>query len=300
MVLSRRRRSLLAASVVLIAGVVGFAEIPIGNGAAVPIVAATAPSATPSFEIPSAPAASIGHPFGSATPTPVRPSTAPTTAPAAVLVGTTDLTRAGYAAAGAAYTEVAAQWTQPGPACGQVQQRSVAMWVGMSSRASGNLEEVGTQVDCVGNSTSAHYAWFQAYPSPAVRLAVAIRAGDRIAARVTRTASTFTFSLTNITLSAAVSATRTVSGAIVDTVGWMVEARRFTCTTGCAAPPLAPFGTVTFTALAATGSGRTGGLAVPGWTTERLTMVGGDGTTKAAPSGIVSGGRSFEVVWRST
>ena len=284
----------------MVAAVVGFAEIPIGNGAAPQTADVTRPSPTASIEIPVGPSPVVSNPFGSQKPSQAPPSVVPATLPPAVLTGLNDLTRAGYAVLGAAYTEVAAEWVQPGAACSPRQQRSVALWVGLSSRASASLEQVGTQIDCIGNSTAVLYAWFQVYPSAAVRLSVPVRPGDRIAARVVRSGSTFTFSLSNITVSASASGSRTVPGVTVDTAGWMVEARRFSCTTGCAAPPLAAFGSVSFSSLAATGSGQSGGLAKPGWITERLTMVSGNGAVKAAPSGIGSGGRTFEVIWRNS
>lgn len=300
---SRRRIVLAAASVVVIAAVVGFAEIPIGDAAPSPSIRTALASPQPSFDIPVPPTPVASNPFGPSASPSAGPSgsssASPTPIPPPLFTTFQDSARAGYAVAGAAYTEVAGEWIQPAPVCTPKQLRSVAAWVGLSGRASRSLEQIGTQVDCLGGSVANHYAWFQVYPGSAVRLSILIRPGDRVVATVSRSGPSFTFSISNASLGVAVSVTRPGVEA-VDTAGWIVEARRFDCTTACAAPPLAPFGTISFGGLRATGSGQSGALGRAGWTTERIAMVGGNGTVKASPTAALQGGSAFAVVWSHT
>jgi hypothetical protein len=68
---------------------------------------------------------------------------------------------------------------------------------------------------------------------------------------------------------------------------------RLLCAKSCRELPLTNFGIVNFTGASANGSA----INNSAWSFDPLTMVGGGGSVKAAPSGLNTTGSGFSVTW---
>ena len=162
-----------------------------------------------------------------------------------------------------------------------------AFWVGLggSSSSSTSLEQVGTEADWVdGHAT--YIAWYELVPRASVRLALTIHAGDRIAARVTVSATTVTVLLADRTTGASVTRTLHMSHPDTSCAEWMAEAPSSATPGGYRTLPLADFGTVTFSGASATAGAHSGPVSDAAWTAERvqLTSAGQGGPGGASPS----------------
>lgn len=180
---------------------------------------------------------------------------------------------AGYVDTGTTFSSVSGAWRVPRA------KRSAdgysATWVGLGGATSDSqaLEQVGTESDSAGGQTT-YRAWYEILPAPAKRLAITVRPGDRMSARVTVRGTTVSITLSDLTTGR--SATKTLHVAHPDTSSaeWIVEAP--SAVTGYGATtqlPLADFGKVTFTAASATAAGHTGAITDSSWNTERVRMA---------------------------
>jgi hypothetical protein len=211
---------------------------------------------------------------------------APHSRPSTGTSGATSSNWAGYAASGGRWKQVSAGWRQPTADC-RAGDGVSAFWVGLDGATSGTVEQIGTDSDCTGGRPD-YYGWFEMYPSAPVDLGTRIRAGDHMWASVaTRGNGWFTLRLVDITRNWSRSEQRRLSTARLASAEVIAEAPS---SSSGGVEPLTDFGSVGF--LGAGAGGGTLGSAGP----QRLTMVGGGGTVKAAPSGI-SDGKDFTVAW---
>jgi Peptidase A4 family len=153
---------------------------------------------------------------------------------------------AGYAATGAtgAFTSVASSWTQPKGHCSSGDQYA-AFLVGLDGYSSDSIEEIGTQVDCVG-ATAEYLAWYDMYPADPVYLNNTVDPGDQLSASVVYTGSNkFTLKISDATQGWSHTTQATLAGAARSSAEILVEAP--CCTSGGGILPLTDFGSVSFT-----------------------------------------------------
>jgi Peptidase A4 family len=154
---------------------------------------------------------------------------------------------AGYADTGPSdeFTNVASTWVQPAGHCSSGDQYA-AFWVGLDGYSSRTVEQIGSEVDCVGQ-TARYTAWYEIYPSPEVAFSNTVQAGDQLAASVSYEGSNkFLLTITDSTQHWKRSATRRLAGAARSSAEVIAEAP--CCTYSGGILPLTNFGTASFSA----------------------------------------------------
>ncbi len=193
----------------------------------------------------------------------------------------------GYAVDGTGATDVIGTWTQPAVTCSPGETSWSSPWVGIDGDNSNTVEQTGTDSDC-NNGTPSYYAWYEMYPKSLVKLSMTVHPNDSLTGEVTYTGSGFVLKLTDNTTNTTFQTTQSSKKAQRTSVEWIME--------GPSTGTLSDFGTVPFSAAAATIGGQTGSLGSFSGA-QAITMVNKQGTVRAAPSSI-SGGSAFSVAWQ--
>jgi hypothetical protein len=103
----------------------------------------------------------------------------------------------GYATQHSGITSVSAGWTEPSVTCHSTQDL-FAPWVGIDGYGNNTVEQTGVETNCNGGSP--HYrAWYEMYPAAPVYYSNAVAAGDVITAKVTRTGTSYTLTVSDKT-----------------------------------------------------------------------------------------------------
>ena len=207
----------------------------------------------------------------------------------------------GYAdnnSSGTKYSKVAGKWTEPTGKCGSATSLA-AFWVGIDGFNSGSVEQDGTLIECV--SSKVHYfSWWEMYPSNAIQVVGStVKPGDKIAASVVKSGTSYTLKLTDSTTTAnSFSTTQTCAAATcVDaSAEWIAEAP--CCVSGSTPYPLTNFGTWSLSGATVTGSAKAG--TISSFPDDAITMVNGtSGATEAKPGALNAAGNAFKVAWKS-
>jgi Peptidase A4 family len=203
---------------------------------------------------------------------------------------------AGYAAhrPGMQFTDVRGAWVQPSVSCPNGGTFS-SFWIGLDGYASNYVEQVGTSADCTSTNQPAHYAWYELYPAPRVRIAMVIRPGDHIEAAVDTVSASTTLTLRNLSTGRTFSTVRSGPTGPLTSAEWIAEAPSACSGTSCNVLPLANFGFVPFSTCSADASGTSGTITSPTWSADVITMVHSNGSVLAQPSQVSADGASFAV-----
>lgn len=215
------------------------------------------------------------------------------------------------------FSNITATWRQPKAACVEGHAAFAAFWVGLGGYADGSpgLEQVGTDSDCSATGTPTYFAWYELVPAPSTRVSLKVFPGNTITAAVVVNGNSVLLQLKNRTRHTSVTKRLFMDTPDVSSAEWIAEApAECISQMHCRVLPLADFGTVSFTNIAATGSGHPGTLTDPTWTSTAISLVpdssqstgagavitGDTGTTSTAgalPGALSSDGRSFSVGW---
>jgi hypothetical protein len=204
---------------------------------------------------------------------------------------------AGYAAhrPGMQFTDVRGAWVQPSVSCPSGGTYA-SFWIGLDGYASNYVEQVGTGADCTAANRPAHYAWYELYPAPRVRIAMVIRPGDHIEAAVDSIAAGTTLTLRNLSTGRSFSTVRSGPTGPLTSAEWIAEAPSACSGSTCNVLPLANFGFVPFSTCSAdAASGTSGTITSPVWSADVITMVRSNGSVLAQPSPVSADGASFTV-----
>jgi hypothetical protein len=195
----------------------------------------------------------------------------------------------GYATTGATYTDVKGSWTQPSAACSAGQTAYSSFWVGIDGDTTNTVEQTGTDADC-SSGTPQYYAWYEMYPKFPVNLSNPVQPGDHISAEVGYNGGgRFTLTISNSTRGWTFTTNQRSNRARLGSAEWIAEAP----SGSGGVLPLANFGTVSFSSCTANGVSISSNP-----NPDEIVMVTANGTVKAQPSGLGSGGNSFSVAWR--
>ena len=237
----------------------------------------------------------------------------------ALAAGAVSSNWSGYAVTGTTYKSVSGSWVEPTADCttATTSTTASAFWVGLGgdSTTSNALEQTGTEADCTANGTAHYWAWYELVPKASVRLGLAVKAGDRIAANVKVSGSKVTVMLADETSGKSFEKTLTMASPDTTSAEWIAEAPAAVTPGGEEILPLTDFGTVRFTRATATStSGHTGSVSDNAWSATRIVLEsssgGGpgpgpfgqfarddSGATEAIPTALAANGRSFGVRW---
>jgi hypothetical protein len=220
---------------------------------------------------------------------------------------------AGYAVHGPLFRSVSARWRQPHAACGPTRTYS-AMWVGLGGYklTSSAVEQVGTELDCVGGHPASS-AWYELAPSPSHRVRIGVRPGDLIAGSVTVSGDRITVAISDLTRQRAFQKTVSPTAATdISSAEWILEAPSECIfgTSACQTLPLANFGRARFTlARAQTLGGPVGTISTAGGQDTKITLgpkaplfvsnhPGQVPVGTATPSGLINQGSSFTISYK--
>ncbi len=220
------------------------------------------------------------------------------------------------------FTDVTGTWVQPKATCTIGRASSSAFWVGIGGydESSNSLQQLGTGIDCSGNTTTpSYYAWWELVPASAQQIkTLKIFPGDTITAAVLVNGQKITFSLRNVTRKTRFSKVLTTAQTIdTGSAEWVAEAPSECGSVGrCRVVPLTNFGTVTFTNAAVIANGQPGTLIGPTtpagpspWTATPIELIGGgsgrgffgrvdaESGIGAVPSDLTADGRGFSIGW---
>jgi peptidase A4-like protein len=221
------------------------------------------------------------------------------------------------------FRNVTATWKQPAATCAAIGRASAsAIWVGLGgySTASTAIEQAGTSADCGADGKATYYAWYELVPEPSITIKnLKIFPGDTVTASVLVTGTEVLMQVKNRTRKTAFTKRVTLAQPDLTSAEWIAEAPSECSSNGfCRQIPLANFGSVTFTKVAALatiqGLGDQGGtITSPLWQTTPIELVPApqrryfgdlaerpDSTTGAggaAPFGLSADGGTFGVTW---
>ncbi len=77
-------------------------------------------------------------------------------------------------------------------------------WVGLDGFNSGTVEQLGTISWCF-QGTPTYFTWYEMFPAGTIEVGTTLKPGDKIAASVTRTGTSYALKLTDSTTSATTS-----------------------------------------------------------------------------------------------
>jgi hypothetical protein len=215
-------------------------------------------------------------------------------------------------AAGLQFTSITGTWTVPLTKCALGAPASAAFWVGLggSSDTSTGLEQTGTGADCTGSSTiPRYYAWYEILPAASVQVPLKVKPGDQITTSVNVNGTTTLVQIKNRTRKTSFTKSLTVAAPDVSSAEWIAEAPSACDTSGtrCTVLPLANFGSVVFSRVAAIASGHPGTISDPTWGNDPIALVpdasrffaarDASSTAGAVPGALSADGRSFPVSW---
>jgi hypothetical protein len=213
-------------------------------------------------------------------------------------------------------------WKQPAITCSTTgTTSSSAIWVGLGgySTTSTALEQTGTSADCSQTGQPTYYAWYELVPDPSVTVKnLKIFPGDVITASVVVTGTEVLMQIKDRTRKTVFTKRVTLASPDLTSAEWIAEAPSECSSNGfCRQVPLANFGSLTFTKVAAlasiVGLGDQGGtIASTLWQSTPIQLVPrtrrffGDvverpdastGSAGATPVGLTGDGSSFSVNW---
>jgi hypothetical protein len=208
------------------------------------------------------------------------------------------------------FSSTTATWVQPRVSCEAGTESYSAFWVGLGGLASDSraLEQVGTQANCSAAGKAVYTAWYELVPAPSVTVKLKVMPGDLISASVNVEPNGILVQVKNRTRKT--NFTKLLpTPALTDftSAEWIAEAPS-TCNedlSRCRTLPLANFGTVPFTRIAAIANTHPGVVTDPTWAATAIDLVpdarghfGGFGTAgTATPTAVDSTGRSFSVAF---
>ena len=236
------------------------------------------------------------------------------TAPAALADSTNSSNWAGYAVhkPGVSFHTVSGTWRQPDANCTPGAQSYSAFWVGLGgfSLNAPALEQTGTEVDCSISGKVVSTAWYELVPAASVPIRLTVHPGDLMRARVTVTGRQVVISLDDVTRHVGFKKTLNANVIDVSSAEWIAEApSQCVSIDSCQTLPLADFAPTKFdSATVKSSTGHSGSISdrTWGWTKINLTPGGrryaayngsGPAAGAASTSSLISGGRSFSVIW---
>jgi Peptidase A4 family len=212
----------------------------------------------------------------------------------------------------ATFTSVTGTWKQPKVSCAEAPATYSGVWVGIGGfrRSADALEQIGTAAGCDKTGRPVYYAWYELVPAPAVTIKLKIAPGDTITTSVNVDGTSVLLQIKNRTRRTSFTRQLTTAAPDLSSAEWIVEAPSGCTAEGsCRTLPLANFGSVGFTKIAAIGNAHPGTVTDAAWTASQIHLVpdvpiqqdGALGSRSGAKTAAITpDGRSFTVTWQAT
>ena len=195
-----------------------------------------------------------------------------------------------------AFTKVSGNWTTPSVTC-SAEDQITSNWVGLDGFTSSTAEQLGTVSWCF-QGKPIYFTWFAMFPHGATGVGQSLAPGDKIAASVTRSGTTYTLKLTDSTHPAN-SFTRTATCALATCLDTSAEWISERSSLAIGTMPQAHYNAFKLTNGSQTNGGHTGPIgAGPG--VKAITMVDGTSTYNLNTVSALTGGNSFSTTWKNS
>jgi hypothetical protein len=195
-----------------------------------------------------------------------------------------------------AFTKVSGAWTTPSVTC-SAEDQITSDWVGLDGFSSSTVEQLGTISWCF-QGTPTYFTWYEMFPAGTVEVGTALKPGDKIAASVTRTGTSYVLKLTDSTTAGNnISVTKTCALATcLDTSAeWISERPSFSI----GIVPQAHYNAFKLTSGSVTASGKTTTIgAGPG--VNAITMIDATQTYNLNTVSGLTGGNAFSTTWKNS
>jgi hypothetical protein len=210
------------------------------------------------------------------------------------------------------FSSVTATWIQPKVSCTAGSESYSSFWVGLGGFANDApaLEQIGTESDCTAAGKPVYFAWYELVPRPSVEIRLTIRPGDTITTSVNVNAAGVLVQVKDRTRRTSFTKLLQMANPDLTSAEWIAEApSQCRATNVCSVLPLANFGSVAFSRIAAIANGHPGTVTDPAWTSLAIALVpdgarhglrrpvGDPSTAGATPSAVSADGRAFSVSW---
>jgi hypothetical protein len=194
------------------------------------------------------------------------------------------------------FTKVSGDWTTPSVTC-SAEDQITSDWVGLDGFGTGTVEQLGTISWCF-ESTPTYFTWYEMFPAGTVEVGTALKPGDKIAASVTRTKTSYALKLTDSTTSGNnISVTKTCALATCkdESAEWISE--RSSLQIGIM--PQAHYNAFKITSGTETAGGKSGTIGTgPG--VNAVTMIDGTQSYDLGTVSGLTGGNSFSTTWKNS
>jgi Peptidase A4 family len=191
------------------------------------------------------------------------------------------------------FTGVSGQWRTPRVHCTREDEISSA-WVGLDGFTNATVEQAGTVSWCF-KGVPTYYTWYEMVPAGTIEVGKSLRPGDRITARISRSGTSYTLSLTDATRPGnGFSVTKKCKTCQDTSAEWITERPDFT-TTG-----IVPLANYSFWGMsdATAAEGRTTGTISSFASSYKITMVdSANSYDLSVPSPLGDGGARFSTRW---
>src|SRR5215471_8699984 len=194
------------------------------------------------------------------------------------------------------FTKVSGAWTAPSVTC-SAEDQITSNWVGLDGFNSKTVEQLGTIGWCF-QAKPVYFTWYEMFPAGTVEVGTTLKPGDKIAASVTRTGTSYALKLTDATTAGNnISVTKTCALATcVDTSAeWISERPSFSI----GVVPQAHYNAFKLTAGSVTANGHTTTIgAGPG--VNAITMIDATQTYNLNTVSTLTGGNAFSTTWKNS
>jgi len=195
-----------------------------------------------------------------------------------------------------AFTKVSGSWTTPSVTC-SAEDQITSNWVGLDGFNSNTVEQLGTISWCF-QGKPVFFTWYEMYPAGTTEVGTTVQPGDKIAASVTRTGTSYALKLTDSTHTGNnISVTKTCALATcLDTSAeWISERPSFSI----GIVPQAHYNAFKITNGAQTSSGKAGTID-SGTGVNSITMIDATSSYNLNTVSTLTGGNSFSTTWKNS
>src|SRR6516165_5498975 len=194
------------------------------------------------------------------------------------------------------FTKVSGAWTTPSVTC-SAEDQITSNWVGLDGFNSNTVEQLGTISWCF-QGKPVFFTWYELYPAGTTEVGTTVQPGDKIAASVTRTGTSYALKLTDSTHTGNnISVTKTCALATcLDTSAeWISERPSFSI----GIVPQAHYNAFKITNGAQTSSGKAGTIG-SGTGVNSITMIDATSSYILNTVSTLTGGNSFSTTWKNS
>lgn len=194
------------------------------------------------------------------------------------------------------FSRVSGHWVTPSVTC-TAEDQLASEWVGLDGATTKTVEQDGTLGWCY-KGVATYYSWYEMYPAGTVEVGRAVQPGDQITATVSRSATTYTLTLTDATHTAnsfSVKKSCAATTCLDESAEWIMERPAFSI--GIA--PLANYGTWTLTSASETAAGKAGTISSFA-SNDQIGMLDATGSYKLSTTSALTGGTQFTTTWHNS